>query len=71
MNELNTFGGFFVVVWDMSAEEHTVTQVTRWDDWIRIPIEARPFNTTMVRAKDELDAYARAQRGERWDDWDN
>ena len=68
---MSGFDGYFVVVWDASADEPTVTQVTRWDEWVRIPIEARPFNTTMVRAKDELDAYASAMRGESWDEWDN
>lgn len=56
----------FVVVWDVSGEEPTVASVTRWDEWLRIPIEERPQYTTMVAAKDELDAYARAQRGEDW-----
>ena len=56
----------FVVVWDASADEPIVTQVTRWDDWLRIPIDERPHYTTMVVARDELDAYARAQRGEDW-----
>lgn len=58
--------GFFVVVWDMSGEEPTVTQVTRWDDWIRIPIEERSLFTSTLKAKDELDAYVRAQRGDSW-----
>lgn len=66
---MSKLDGMFVVVWDMSGEEPTVTQVTRWDDWIRIPIEERSLNITMLRAKDELDAYARATRGERWDNW--
>lgn len=65
---VNGFDGFFVVVWDASADEPTVIQVTRWDEWLRIPLEERPLFTTMVRAKDELDAYARATRGEAWDE---
>lgn len=65
---MSGFDGYFVVVWDTSTEEHTVAQVTRWDEWLRIPIMERPFNTTMVRAKDELDAYARATRGEAWEE---
>lgn len=60
--------GFFVVVWDTGSDKPEVTQVTRWDDWIRINIDERPLCTTMVRAKDELDAYARATRGESWDE---
>lgn len=56
----------FVVVWDTSTEEPTVASVTRWEEWLRIPIDERPLCTTMVRAKDELDAYARATRGEDW-----
>lgn len=65
---MNGFDGFFVVVWDASADEPTVTQVTRWDEWVRIPFEERSLFTTMVRAKDELDAYARATRGESWEE---
>lgn len=68
---MNGFDGFFVVVWDASADEPTVTQVTRWDEWVRINIAERSLFTTMVRAKDELDAYARATRGESWDEWDH
>ncbi len=60
--------GFFVVVWDTGSDKPEVTQVTRWDDWIRINIDERPLCTTMVRAKDELDAYARATRGESWEE---
>lgn len=58
--------GMFVVEWENTEHDPVVTKVTRWDEWLRIPIMERPFNTTMVRAKDELDAYARAQRGEDW-----
>lgn len=61
------FDGYFVVVWDASAAEPTVTQVTRWDEWVRIPIEERSLFTSMLKAKDELDAYTRAQRGESWE----
>ena len=61
------FDGYFVVVWDASADEPTVTHVTRWDEWVRIPIEERSLFTSMVKAKDELDAYTRAQRGESWE----
>ena len=66
---MNGFDGYFVVVWDASADEPTVTHVTRWDEWVRIPIEERSLFTSMVKAKDELDAYARALRGERFDDY--
>ena len=63
---MSGFDGYYVVVWDASTEEPTITSVTRWDDWLRIPLEERPLFTTMVKAKDELDAYARAQRGDTW-----
>lgn len=63
---MNAFEGFFVVVWDSTAAEPVITQVRRWDEWIRIPIEERSLFTTMVPAKDELDAYARAMRGDDW-----
>lgn len=65
---MSGFDGYFVVVWDASTENPTVTSVSRWDEWVRIPFEERSLFTSMVRAKDELDAYARAQRGETWDE---
>lgn len=65
---MSAFDGFFVVVWGTSGEEPTVTSVTRWEEWLRINIDERPLCTTMVRAKDELDAYARATRGESWEE---
>ena len=58
--------GYYVVVWDASADGPTITSVIRWDNWIRIPIEERSLFTSMVKAKDELDAFAVAQRGDTW-----
>jgi hypothetical protein len=58
--------GMFVIVWD---KEGGIEHVVRWDVWLAIPPMERPFNTTMLNAQDELDAFVRAQRGERWDNW--
>lgn len=33
-------------------------------DWIKIPHDERPDNAYLVYARDELDAFVRAQRGE-------
>ena len=38
-------------------------RVVEWADWLRIPLHERPWDTTMVKAKDELDAFAQAVRG--------
>jgi len=50
----------YVVVW----EDDQPARVFDWISWLHIPIPERSFDTTMVKAKDELDAYARAARGE-------
>jgi hypothetical protein len=58
----------YVVVW----EDHEPVRVIEWHDWLRIPIPERAFDTTMVKAKDELHAFARVTRGESWaTDWFN
>ena len=60
--------GWFVVVWEYSNDTAMrITQVTRWDEWLRVPFFERPRDTTMVKARDELDAFVRAERGEKWD----
>lgn len=51
-----------VVVW----EDGKVVCSYRWWDWLKIPLSERPWDNTMVRAKDELDAMLRAERGEEW-----
>lgn len=50
----------YVVVW----EDQQPARVFEWHNWLRIPPHERPWDTTMVKAKDELDAFARAARGE-------
>lgn len=52
----------FVVVW----EGNRVVSAYSWYDWLKFPVEERPFDNTMLRAKDELDAMLRAERGEEW-----
>lgn len=52
----------FVVVWDGDC----IVRVYEWYDWVSIPVTKRPFDNTMLKAKDELDAMLRAARGEEW-----
>lgn len=49
----------YVVVWGGQQP----VRVVEWADWLRIPLHERPWDTTMVKAKDELDAFAQAVRG--------
>ncbi len=51
-----------VVVWEAGR----VSRAYEWYDWLKIPVEERPWDNTMLRAKDELDAMMRAERGEEW-----
>lgn len=61
-------GKLHVVVWDINldTDERMIDRVYNWHDWLQIPIEERPFNTTMVRGKDELEVYRRALKGIEW-----
>lgn len=52
----------YVVTWS----DGQVARAYKWDDWENIPVHKRPFNCTALRAKDELDAMLRAERGEEW-----
>ena len=51
-----------VVVWEGSK----VVRSYGWWDWLKIPVSERPWDNTMVKAKDPLDAMLRAERGEGW-----
>lgn len=51
----------FIVEWDDTGE---VLAVHRWDSWLKSAITDRNWNSAMVKAVDELDAYVRARRGE-------
>ena len=51
---------------EWARDDKRVEAVVSWPDWVAIPVKERPFNTTMVRAVDELDAMLRAERGEEW-----
>lgn len=53
---------WFVAEWD-DALEHVV-RVWDWRSWSQVPIPDRPETAVMVLATDELDAYARALRGD-------
>ncbi len=35
-----------------------------WDEWMETLVSERPDNCYMVRAKDHMDAFMRANRGE-------
>ena len=61
-------GKLHVVVWDINldTDERMIDRVYSWHDWLQIPIEERPFATTMVRGKDELEVYRRALKGIEW-----
>jgi hypothetical protein len=51
---------WFVVL----IENDQPVEVFNWKDWVGRAIEERPENSYIVFAKDELDAFVRAQRGE-------
>ena len=60
-------GKIHVVVWDMPEDgERMIDRVYVWREWVQIPFDERPFTTTMVRAKDELEAYRKALKGHEW-----
>lgn len=48
------------------VEDDTVVSVTPWDDWVKIPILHRPDDSFVVSGTDELNAFMRASRGERF-----
>ena len=37
-----------------------IVQVWPWEDWVRRPIQRRTWNTVVIEAQDELDAYKQA-----------
>lgn len=51
----------YVVEWDADLTE--VINVYSWDEWLKIPTEARPFDVQGVNARDALDAYKIATTG--------
>jgi hypothetical protein len=53
-----------VVDYDYERQENRVASVQAWNDWIASPIEERPLNTVMVKAKDEIEAFIKATKGE-------
>lgn len=53
-----------VVEPDYEHQENRVSAVYSWIDWLQIPIRERPLNTVMVRAKDELEAFLKATKGD-------
>lgn len=61
-------GRLFVAVWAESGVEGEleVVRVVEWYNWLTIPPVERPLHTTMVRARDELEAYLHASSGVEW-----
>lgn len=58
----NTSGdkGWFVVL----MEDGCPVRAYPWDDWADIQTEDRPENCYLTIAKDEMDAFGKALRGE-------
>lgn len=52
--------GWFVVL----MEDERPVRAYAWDDWANIQTNERPENCYLTIAKDEMDAYVRACRGE-------
>lgn len=52
---------WFVVEW---TEDDFVKRVWDWGDWVRKDIQSRPENSAVVCAKDPMEAYLKALRGE-------
>lgn len=61
-------GQLYVAVWDIHPDsgERLIDRLYEWHEWLRIPIEGRPLTTTMVRGRDELEAYRKALKGNEW-----
>ena len=55
---------WFVVEWNEDCEGYPLKRVWDWDDWIQKPPLTRPENAAVVVAKDPLDAYLQALKGE-------
>ena len=53
---------WFVVEWDDALEN--IIRVWDWTSWLNLPVQSRPESSAMVIARDELDAFTRAMRGE-------
>ena len=49
----------FVVAWSGGCRE--VIRVWKWADWLRTPVSSRNWESAMIDARDELDAYMKAK----------
>lgn len=45
-------------------ENGHAVQAFTWDDWLATLVDSRPDNAFIVIAKDHMDAFVRANRGE-------
>ena len=61
-------GNLYIAVWEIhpDTDERMIDRLYEWHEWLKIPVGERPFNTTMVRAQDELEAYRKALKGHEW-----
>ncbi len=49
----------FVVEWSDDCSE--VIRVWKWDDWLRTEVSSRNWESAIIDARDELDAYIKAK----------
>ena len=49
----------FIIEYEHPVGDNII-QVWPWDDWMRRPIDDRTWNTIVIDAHDELDAYKQA-----------
>lgn len=52
----------FVVEW--ADDDQTIIRVWTWEQWMTQPIASRNWRSAHCYARDEIDAYLKAQRGE-------
>ena len=53
----------FVVEWEDDSDDANI-RVWTWEQWLTQPIDSRNWRSAMCDARDEIDAYTRAMRGE-------
>lgn len=51
----------FVVEWSDECRE--IIRVWTWYDWLRTPVSSRNWESALIDAHDELDAFIKAQQG--------
>ena len=61
VSNMGTPGHYWFVA--LMEDNHPV-RIIDWQTWLTIPVPTRPENCYMVFAKDEMDAFLKACRGE-------